>query len=264
MREPWIRVHASLADRPVVARLANALRIDPFKAMGHLVTFWGSASRHAANGQIDTVPDSLLEQWAGWRGKRGRFAAWVRTDHMDDQGRVNEWDDYQGTLEQRREKERQRIADKRAALRNGTQGVAQQDANGTQGVATHARERDETRRVTTSPPPARDWPNDPRWLGFAEALPEKKHTAWRAIVGQWLTGERWPQQPRPTPDQVLDGLLSAVTVKDQGPMSENFVAGCIRNVMTPNAPRLSARIATPDSYLAGAEMVQAAVRGTDP
>lgn len=142
MSEPWIRVHATLIDKPVVARAAEALGVSEHAAVGLLVTFWGGVSRSVVGGSVSDTTDAQLEQWARWRGKRGKFAAFIRAHHLDADGRVREWDDYAGALEARREKERQRLANKRNLLRNKSDGVAQQ----TQDVATHARERDGTKR----------------------------------------------------------------------------------------------------------------------
>ena len=138
MAEPWIRVHASLIDKPVIARAVAALGVNEHAAVGLLVTFWGSVSRHVVGGMAGPATDAQLELWARWRGKRGKFAAFIREQHIDAEGRVNEWDDYAGALEQRRAKERER-------LRNKRDDVAQQNAS----VATRARERNETIRNET-------------------------------------------------------------------------------------------------------------------
>lgn len=139
MADPWIRVHATLIDKPVVFRAADALGVSHHTAIGLLVTFWGAVSRSVVGGNAGTASDTQLEAWARWKGKRGRFAAFIRTQHLDGDGRVSEWDDYAGALETRREKERTR-------LRNKRDGVAQQPAVSTQDVATPARERNETIR----------------------------------------------------------------------------------------------------------------------
>ena len=176
IRDPWIRVHAHLVEKPVVCRMAQALRIDPFKATGHLVTFWGSVAQHGKNGSLKDLPDSLLERWAGWTGKRGAFAAWVRAEHTDDEGRINEWDTYQGTLEQRREKERER-------LRNKRRSVAPTDAqplrDGPQSVATHARERNGTEQRSTTKTASAAVATDPKGGGW----PVAASTLWSAKVG---------------------------------------------------------------------------------
>lgn len=108
MAEPWIRVHANIAGKPVIGRAVEALGISPAEAIGLLVTFWGAVSQHATNGVVAHLPDSQLERWAGWTRKRGKLAAFIRDAHLDEDGRVNEWDDYAGKLEDRKEKDRER------------------------------------------------------------------------------------------------------------------------------------------------------------
>lgn len=135
MADPWIRVHAALIDKPVIARAVTALGVNEHAAVGLLVTFWGAVSRNVVGGMAGPATDAQLELWARWRGKRGRFAAFIRSQHIDIEGRVNEWDDYAGALEQRRAKERDRLRNKRTD-------VAQQNAS----VATRAPERNDTIR----------------------------------------------------------------------------------------------------------------------
>lgn len=108
MAEPWIRVHANLAAKPVVFRAIEALGVSQPEVVGLLVTFWGAVSQHAPNGAVAQFPDAQLEAWAGWTRKRGKFAAFIRAAHLDAQGRVNEWDDYAGVLEEQRRQSRLR------------------------------------------------------------------------------------------------------------------------------------------------------------
>jgi hypothetical protein len=124
MAEPWIRVHANLADKPIVWRVVDQLKVSQNEAIGLLVRFWGAMSQHGANGRVASLNDSQIEAWAGWRGKRGRFAEFVRANHTDEDGRVREWDDYAGALETRREKERDRKRRQRGqASGNGAKAV---------------------------------------------------------------------------------------------------------------------------------------------
>ena len=164
MRVPWIRVHGALFDKPVVTRLVAATHISEHEAVGVLVTFWSGVAAHANNGTIAQYPDAQLEKWARWPSrKRGLFAKWVRAEHQDAEGRVPEWDDYAGALEVRREKERQRLADKRKRLRNSTQVVEQQRAvvgATLQPARANDTERDET--VPTEKPPSRRRAKKPR------------------------------------------------------------------------------------------------------
>ncbi len=140
MSEPWIRVHANLLSKPIVTRAAESLGVSRHEALGLLVAFWGGVSQHATNGAVFGLSDMLLESWAGWHRRRGRFAEFIRTAHLDAEGRVNEWDDYAGKLEQRRAKERERLRNKRAT-----------PAQPLQDVGTHARERNDTKRELPTP-----------------------------------------------------------------------------------------------------------------
>jgi hypothetical protein len=119
VRDFWIRVHSDLFDKPVTTRLCDAVRIKEHEAIGVLVTFWSGVAKDAKNGHIANYPDRQLEKWAKWRRKPGAFAAWVRTEHQDADGRVPEWNDYQGLLEIQREKDRKRKAEERRRKSEG-------------------------------------------------------------------------------------------------------------------------------------------------
>ena len=155
MAEPWVRVHAQLINKPVIARMSVTLRVDPYKAMGHLVTFWSNVAAHATNGRVADIPDVLLEQWAGWTsGKRGAFAKWLREQHIDADGRVNEWDDYAGHLEIRREKDRARQREHRALRRQIVDAISSGVTRDVT-VTTDGQDVDRLRDVTPLSVPAR-------------------------------------------------------------------------------------------------------------
>lgn len=141
MAEPWIRVHANLADRPVVFRAAKALGVTKAEAIGLLVSFWGRVSQHAPNGSVSQFEDAQLEDWAGWfaagRRKAGAFAAFIRANHLDTEGRVNEWDDYAGALEEQRRQARDRKRKSRGRHGDGHSDI---------GVTSSPTIRDDTKR----------------------------------------------------------------------------------------------------------------------
>lgn len=117
MAEPWIRVHANLGGKPVTFRASEQLKVSENEAIGLLVRFWGSMSQLGDNGHVDRLTDTQIESWAGWRGKRGKFAAFIRGTHTDAEGRVNDWDEYAGKLEDRRAKDRDRKHNERERRR---------------------------------------------------------------------------------------------------------------------------------------------------
>lgn len=162
MAEPWIRVHANLATKPVVLRIVDQLGVHENEAVGLLVRFWGQMSQHGANGSVSALSDTEIERWAGWRGKRGIFAAFVRANHTDAQGRVREWDDYAGKLEVRREKEREKKRRQRSVSPGTTTGTATGQAGDVPIDSVPARAvrnetiRDDTRTTSTSAAAARE------------------------------------------------------------------------------------------------------------
>lgn len=124
----WIRVEAHELDSLRVARLAAALRIKPVQALGHLVALAGNVAEHTPGGHIADVPEAALEQWSGWSGKVGVFAAAARK-HLEDPatGQLGNWEDTMGNLVERRERDAERMRLKRAT-RPGTGAIA--DGNG--------------------------------------------------------------------------------------------------------------------------------------
>lgn len=146
MAEPWIRVHADLGTKPVTQRAADALGVKRAAAAGHLVFFWGNVSRHATNGAIAHYPDALLELWACWEGTRGRFAKFIRDNHLDADGRVREWDEYAGALEQRKQKNREHQAAWRARRKGESNGYSNGDVSLTSDLAKGVTKRNETKR----------------------------------------------------------------------------------------------------------------------
>lgn len=200
MSEPWIRVHANLAAKPVVWRAAEALGVSQNEAVGLLVRLWGAVSLYGENGQLAGLPDAQIESWAGWRGKKGRFATFIRSHHLDADGRVNEWDEYAGALETRRRKDR----DRKRTSRGQSAGHPQDcPPDGGGGSAPARAKRDETTTTTTTnyfdPPATREARETPSGTAPDGAvIGEPALTALYLVV--WANGaitERWGEQPSP-------------------------------------------------------------------
>lgn len=238
MRVPWIRVHGGLYNRPVVDRLCQATGINEHEAVGVLVTFWSGVAAHATNGRIDNVSNSQLEKWANWSTsprRRGLFAAWVREQHQDAEGRVPEWDDYAGALELRREKERVRLSERRQRLRDATQNVAQQ----TQDVATRARERDGTVRdgterdsKSTDKSPSLPRARKPRTTETLPTWVQTIHDVWLDKIGAVEYGRLGKALKAIVAKHSVEGVIPAIEVyasADEGPKngvrSVNHFAG---------------------------------------
>jgi hypothetical protein len=188
MAEPWIRVHAILIDKPVIARAVDALIVSEHTAVGLLVTFWGAVARNVVGGSLVGVTDSQIENWARWRGKRGRFAAFIREHHLDADGRVREWEEYAGALEARRATERTRLRNKRHGVAQREANKPPTDAQQNASVATRAPERNGTERESSTTPTTKPSRRKPRVEGAGTDAPQATWltpacTAWEAKYG---------------------------------------------------------------------------------
>ena len=171
MTDPWIRVHSNVRSLTVVWRAVECLGLPPDSAVGLLVILWGQVAQHSENGRIDNVPDAQLEGWVGWSGEPGKFARFIREKHITD-GRIREWDDYAGKLEERREKDRER---KRLAnlLRNSN---GRPEEVRRKAVPTRAARNEDVTRTEERAERMRDLnsgsiPEDPNPLGLERTAP---------------------------------------------------------------------------------------------
>jgi len=262
MAEPWIRVHANLIDKPVVDRASHELGVAPHEAIGLLVQFWGAVSQHATNGAVAERSDAQLERWAGWARKRGRFAAFIRAHHLDADGRVNEWDEYAGKLETRREHERER---KRLERERRTKEAADRDAR-RRGTAAHGpadhpaddhadHPSDVTRTVTQTVQPARA--NETRRDDTRVVVDDDEERAKTAAaivsavtdppaltaiyLAIWANGavtERWGEQPSPyTASQAETIALDLQTAGVEWSVAKAAIYRQCRDSRRPDPPK---------------------------
>lgn len=139
MKALWIRVEAHAIDSVEVARFAELLDVDVVTAFGHYCALGGAIAEHSPEGCIRDVPDSAIERWGRWTGKRGRFAPAVRQVFESDAGDFSDWLDSMGKLIERREKERARKSGgnsaetpRRVAGNSGATGRNGTERNGTE------------------------------------------------------------------------------------------------------------------------------------
>jgi hypothetical protein len=87
----WIRVDANAVTSDVVGDLVAELAIHPMQAFGHYIATCAGFGQHRPDGLVREVPDAVLEVWAQWTGKRGRWAAAFRKRCEDENGQVRGW-----------------------------------------------------------------------------------------------------------------------------------------------------------------------------
>lgn len=74
----WIRWDVRAPRSEVVAFIADRLKLRVYAAHGLYVAMCCGFGAERPDGRIDQVTDTALETWAGWDGRRGRFAAAIR------------------------------------------------------------------------------------------------------------------------------------------------------------------------------------------
>lgn len=139
---PWVAIDIHIASDPAVHRIAAALRIRVPEVVGLLSLTFAGMVQHAPNGELAGVPDTLLEEWARWHGKRGAFAVQFRAELTDETGLVRSWEKYNGANLRRLEgaRERSRLyRENQERERNERAAERTQSANGT-----HSRTHTET------------------------------------------------------------------------------------------------------------------------
>jgi hypothetical protein len=114
MTTDWFRVDCDIVDSPKVGRVADACGVAIPTALGHVLAVLAKVRQHRAHGgALGDVPDSMLEQWALWTGKRGRFATAFRDAFCDADGTLSGWAERQEPLIRRLERDRERARERR-------------------------------------------------------------------------------------------------------------------------------------------------------
>ena len=124
----WIRVAVAIADDPDIHLLAAALGVRVAEAVGLVVGLLTKFPEHAPDGSLATVPDSLVERWAGWDGERGAFAPEFRRLFLTDDGVWSAWEKHNGAAMRDAQASRERAA---AYRRRQADALLDSAANGT-------------------------------------------------------------------------------------------------------------------------------------
>jgi hypothetical protein len=174
----WIRVDAASPDDPRIMQLGAELRVPDAQAFGLCVAVWCRMAEHATTGSLADVPSSLLERWAGWRGKAGRFAAAFLAAFVADDGKVRGWEDRQGALLTRMERDRQRHRKPGEPSRNNGESSTEIPGNlrgGLHGDSPSTERNGTEQRSTPPPPPLRARDSNPKYLEVRGQLAPEFH-----------------------------------------------------------------------------------------
>lgn len=113
----WIKISTAIGDDPRIGRIADACRCSGNEALGAVVRILGRLPEHAPNGDLSGLPSTLIEQWAWWRGKAGKFADAFRAEMCDESGVVRSWEKWNGSAQRQLVSARERMANLRQAKR---------------------------------------------------------------------------------------------------------------------------------------------------
>ena len=121
----WIQVHQTLKDHRKVYAAADALDVDPAHALGLIVSFWLWALDNAPSGSLDGISNRMIARAAQWTGSADEFVEALKTaefvDETPDGGlELHDWQEYTGSLIEKREAEKQRSRKRRAAAKEQT------------------------------------------------------------------------------------------------------------------------------------------------
>ena len=156
----WVRISTDIQRDPSLHAISDALGIQLELTLGLFIGVLTSLPSAALDGDVSDVSDATLERWAGWTGKRGKFAEAFRAELCTPQGVVRSWNKYNGTALRRLEDDRDRKRAAREAARleriaremsaghpqDVLRTVRKKSATRPQDVQRYETRRDETRR----------------------------------------------------------------------------------------------------------------------
>ena len=121
--EAWIKVHHDLSDHPKVYRLAEALKIEQYAAVGLVVCLWIWTVTYAPDGDLARFPDAAIARACHWnKPAAGLVKALTECGFLDPDRRVHDWDVYASALidmnETVKEKTRKRVEAYRSRKRD--------------------------------------------------------------------------------------------------------------------------------------------------
>jgi len=240
----WLRWDTVAPTSDVVGHLADGLGVELAHAFGLYVACCLGFGEHAPAGRPGDVTDATLEQWALWRGKRGRFAAAFRGRCIGPDGVIRGWDRQARLLErqERNAKHRKPSTNRHETvtpLRRESAVDVDDDGNGT------GTEQTET---SSAPREARHLVNalgrDPDRFAvmalFDHLPPEETVPAWSGIMLSCLQGGM--QGGRSASVQQLAVACADFPALAKGKWVPRYFRACVQRVMDGNrAPVLGGK-----------------------
>ncbi len=213
----WIRVAIGIHDDPAIARMADQCKARVSDIVGCVVGVLVKLPEQARDGVISHIPDTLLEQWAHWNGKRGAFAKAFRSELCNPDGLIRTWEKHNGAhlreYDRQAEKARQ-YRDKNKIVPGTVDGTVPQE------YQPYGTERNGTERTTSSnledgvvtPPPI-------GWEKCAPVVAESGHDALHALLSAVPNPHDWAI--------AIHAQASGQSAAGQRPVSRSRLAAAI-------------------------------------
>jgi hypothetical protein len=243
----WIRVDVGIAADPKLDVLSEALGVRLAEAIGLVVSVLCQFPDHARDGNIKSLPESTIEKWAGWRGKRGAFATAFRDTFCTD-GVVSGWQKHNGSAVEKSDKDTRRQAEYRArkaeqpretpphVTRDNTRDNARDILR--DGTERNVKEEERGRETAAPPPPSglsaefADPGHRDAYLGARRSA--RNPDTFDAMLGSLASGMGAPRGQPLTWHQLGTAILQILGQPTPPPLSANVLGGYAAKV--PAAP----------------------------
>ena len=116
MAGDWIKLRSNITNDPRILRIAVALKIAPFSAIGACAAFWCAATEHSIDGRLSGWTDAVVDAMVGLPGLAAALRAvdWLAT--IDDGLLIPRWEEHNSASAKERALNRERARRSRATV----------------------------------------------------------------------------------------------------------------------------------------------------
>lgn len=218
----WIRIATKMKSDPRMGAIASACRVRVPEAVGLVCCVLMEFPDHVRDGDVAHVDNVVLEQWAGWGGKGGEFAAAFRRHLCDDAGVVRSWEKHNGAALRKAETDIER----KRSMRNGAETAraktapsARQTSGRRADGAVDETRRDETAVITLA---EEGYPSPSSALrSVLPAVATTGHAALAKLFAHTADEEVWAG--------IIRGMASGLSMDGNRPASPERLAAAVED-----------------------------------
>jgi hypothetical protein len=140
----WIRVDLLMPGHPKIGALAEALEVTHREAIGLLVQTWTYAGMYHINGDLSQIVKSHFSNYLGGFDSVRLTVALHACGWLDADGRLHDWDEYQGVEICRRERNAKYMQEYRMRQKEESNTPRKTLRNGSRKGATYVRTYERT------------------------------------------------------------------------------------------------------------------------